>query len=119
MPSLAPTVVVGGGVSGLGVALALSRASLPVTVLEAAAHPGGAARTEEREGFLLELGPNSLLDREGTVTALASSLGLTLRAASASAARRFVVLRGQLRALPLSPARFLTSELRINSICVP
>jgi oxygen-dependent protoporphyrinogen oxidase len=111
MPSAAQTVVVGGGVSGLALALALSRASVPVTLLEAAATPGGAARTVERDGFLLETGPNSVLDREGSVAALASSLGLTLRAASASASRRFLVLGGRLRALPLSPAAFLTSEV--------
>jgi protoporphyrinogen/coproporphyrinogen III oxidase len=111
LPSVAPTVVVGGGVSGLALALALSRASVPVTVLEAGAHPGGAARTEERQGFLLEMGPNSLLDREGIVAALATSLGLTLRTASATAKRRFVVREGRLRALPLSPASFLTSDV--------
>jgi protoporphyrinogen/coproporphyrinogen III oxidase len=111
MPSAEPTVVVGGGVSGLALALALHRASVPVTVLEAAASPGGTARTVERDGFLLETGPNSVLDREGDVARLATSLGLTLRPAAASASRRFVVLGGQLVGLPLSPPSLLRSKV--------
>ena len=111
MPSAEPTVVVGGGVSGLALALALHRASVPVTVLEAAASPGGTARTVERDGFLLETGPNSVLDREGEVARLATSLGLTLRPATASAGRRFVVLGGRLVGLPTSPPALLGSKV--------
>ena len=111
MPSTEPTVVVGGGVSGLAVALALHRASVPVTVLEAAGRPGGTAQTLERDGFLLETGPNSVLDREGEVARLATSLGLLLRPASASASRRFVVLGGRLVGLPTSPAGLLRSKV--------
>jgi oxygen-dependent protoporphyrinogen oxidase len=111
MPAAEPTVVVGGGVSGLALALALHREGVAVTVLEATAHPGGAAQTVERDGFLLERGPNSVLDREGAVTALATSLGLTLRPAASSAERRSIVLGGRLRALPLTPPQFLGSDV--------
>jgi protoporphyrinogen/coproporphyrinogen III oxidase len=111
MPSAEPTVVVGGGLSGLALALALHRASVPVTVLEAAASPGGTARTVERDGFLLETGPNSVLDREGEVARLATSLGLTLRPATASTGRRFVVLGGRLVGLPTSPPALLGSKV--------
>jgi protoporphyrinogen/coproporphyrinogen III oxidase len=106
-----PTVVVGAGLSGLAVALALHRAGAPVTVLEAAASPGGTARTEERDGFLLETGPNSVLDREGDVARLATSLGLSLRPAAASASRRFIVLGGRLWGLPTSPKGLLGSKV--------
>lgn len=111
MPAAEPTVVVGGGLSGLALALALHRRENPVTVLEATAHPGGAARTVERDGFLLETGPNSVLDRDGAVATLATSLGLELRPASARAGRRYVVLGGRLRALPATPPQFLSSDV--------
>ncbi len=111
MSSLQPTVVVGGGVSGLALALALHRASIPVAVLEAAARPGGTAQTVERDGFLLETGPNSVLDRDGEVARLATSLGLQLRPASASASRRFVVLGGRLLDVPTSPPGLLSSKV--------
>jgi oxygen-dependent protoporphyrinogen oxidase len=111
MPSAEPTVVVGGGISGLTLALSLHRGGVPVTLLEAGSAPGGTARTVERDGFLLETGPNSVLDRDGQVAALASSLGLQLRAASESAGRRAVVLGGRLRTLPSTPPAWLTSDV--------
>jgi protoporphyrinogen/coproporphyrinogen III oxidase len=111
MPPAQPTVVVGGGISGLALALSLHRAGVPVTVLEAADTPGGAMRTVEREGFLLEAGPNSVLDRDGAVAALASSLGLSLRPASENARRRAVVLGGRLRTLPSTPPAWLASDV--------
>ncbi len=106
-----PTVVVGGGISGLALALFLHRADVPVTLLEAASTPGGTARTLERDGFLLETGPNSFLDRDGAVGALASSLGVPLRPASAHASRRSLVLGGRLRELPATPAAMFASDV--------
>jgi oxygen-dependent protoporphyrinogen oxidase len=111
MPSAEPTVVVGGGISGLALSLSLHRGGVPVTVLEAGSGPGGTARTLERDGFLLETGPNSVLDRDGQVAALASSLGLQLRAAAKSAGRRAVVLGGRLRTLPSTPRAWLASDV--------
>ncbi len=105
------TVVVGGGISGLALALLLHRADVPVTVLEAASAPGGTARTVERDGFLLEMGPNSVLDREGAVGGLANSLGLQLRPATPQAARRALVLGGRLRELPSAPPAMFASDV--------
>jgi oxygen-dependent protoporphyrinogen oxidase len=82
-----------------------------VTLLEAASLPGGTARTVERDGFLLETGPNSVLDRDGAVGTLADSLGLRLRPASQSAARRALVLGGRLRELPSTPSAWLASDV--------
>jgi oxygen-dependent protoporphyrinogen oxidase len=111
MPSAQATVVVGGGLSGLALALSLHRAGVPVRVLEAEGTPGGAARTLEKDGFLLEAGPTSLLDRDGAVEALASSLGLALLPASLSARQRAVVRKGRLLALPASPQGLLLSSV--------
>jgi protoporphyrinogen/coproporphyrinogen III oxidase len=111
MAGNAKTLVVGGGISGLTLALTLHRAKVPVTVLEAAEAPGGVARTVEREGFLLEMGPNSVLDRDGAVAALAASLGVQVQPAAPSATQRAVVLGGQVRNLPRFPPALLTSDV--------
>ena len=104
-------MIVGGGISGLALAFFLRQRGGTVTVLEAAAVPGGTARTVERDGFLLETGPSSVLDRDGEVRALADAVGVQLRPASAAASRRAVVVGGRVRMLPSSPPALLGSDV--------
>src|SRR5262249_24321409 len=75
--TVARTVVVGGGISGLTVARTLKARGLPVLLLEAAERLGGRIRSELREGFVLEAGPNGFLDRDGSVARLAEELGIS------------------------------------------
>jgi oxygen-dependent protoporphyrinogen oxidase len=107
------TVVVGGGISGLTVARTLKARGAPVVLLEAAERWGGQIRSELRDGFILEAGPNGFLDRDGSVARLAGQLGIAdrLRSASAQAERRAVFVRGRVRQLPSSPPGFLTSDV--------
>lgn len=55
-----PIVVVGGGLAGLSCALRLANHGQRVVVLERATHVGGRARTQERAGFHVNLGPHAL-----------------------------------------------------------
>ena len=57
------TVVVGAGIAGLVAAIRSAGLGSAVTLLEQAAHPGGRARTQRREGFSLNLGPHALYER--------------------------------------------------------
>jgi oxygen-dependent protoporphyrinogen oxidase len=52
-------LVVGAGISGLVCAYALRKAGLDALVIESTAAPGGVIRSENRDGYLLELGPQS------------------------------------------------------------
>ena len=54
-------IVIGAGISGLAAARYLVAGGASVTVLEADGAVGGAIHTEERDGFLLESGPDSFL----------------------------------------------------------
>ena len=54
------TIIVGGGLSGLVRGHLLAGRGRDVRVLEATDRVGGAARTEKVEGYLLELGPNTV-----------------------------------------------------------
>lgn len=72
----APDVlVVGGGLAGLTAATFLGRAGLRVVLLEAGSEPGGRARTTERDGFQLNLGPHALY-RTGVGASVLAELGV-------------------------------------------
>jgi len=53
-------VVIGGGLAGLTAANALAGHGNRVTLLEQSAHLGGRARSQEEQGFKLNLGPHAL-----------------------------------------------------------
>lgn len=117
MLSVPSVAVVGAGLTGLAAAFRLSQAGLAVTVYEATRHAGGVVRTERRDGYLAELGPNSLVKPAPAVEALLADLGLADRlvAADAAARHRYVVRRGRLVPVPMSPQDLVTSRLLSSS----
>lgn len=56
-------IVVGGGLAGLTAAAYLARAGRAVTLYERSRELGGRARTVERDGFALNMGPHALYRR--------------------------------------------------------
>jgi oxygen-dependent protoporphyrinogen oxidase len=106
--------VVGGGPSGLTLAHALAKQGRhqPV-VLEALSAPGGAVRSLQRDGYLLECGPNSFIDRSPEFRSLIDALGLKEEVVYArpEAKARYLLCRGQLEPLPASPPALLKSKL--------
>lgn len=103
-------LVVGGGISGLVCTYALRQASLEAHLFEASPRPGGVIRSIARDGFLLELGPQSF---SGTapLRALFQDLGISDQVVQASEhAPRYVLVDGTLQLVPLSaPAFFMAS----------
>jgi oxygen-dependent protoporphyrinogen oxidase len=112
-------VVVGGGLSGLATARALTarrelaERGVEILVLEDQARPGGKARTARDDGWLVERGPNGFLDSVPRTLELAREVGLGDRILPArdAAASRFLWLRGALRPIPMSPPAFFRSDL--------
>jgi protoporphyrinogen/coproporphyrinogen III oxidase len=111
MTSSVPAIVVGGGISGLVCAYALSKAGVEAQVLEASRHAGGVIASERRDGFLLELGPQSFSGTPALRT-LCAELGIADQLIEAPAgAPRYVLIDGAFKAVPLNPAALLTSSL--------
>jgi oxygen-dependent protoporphyrinogen oxidase len=116
-------VVIGGGISGLAAAHRLTELRPPshVTLIEASSRLGGTIRTDERDGFLLERGPDSFISEKPEAVALAKRLGLESRLIETNETyrRSFIVRNGRLRAVPegfqlLAPSRiwpFLTTDI--------
>ena len=57
---MAAVAVIGAGVAGLAAAYRLKRKGYRVVIYEASERVGGVIRTERRDGYLAELGPNSM-----------------------------------------------------------
>ena len=68
--------VVGGGVAGLSAAYRLKQRGIRVVVYEAGERVGGVVKTERRDGFVAELGPNSIAGLTPALRALLADLGL-------------------------------------------
>jgi oxygen-dependent protoporphyrinogen oxidase len=108
--------IVGGGIAGLTAAYRLKQRGVRVVVYEAGERVGGAIRTRRSDGYIAELGPNSLSTPSPALRALITELGLepSLVAASPAAKKRYVVRKNRLLPLPMSPQDFLTTRLLSN-----
>ncbi len=113
---MASVAVVGGGLTGLTAAYCLKQRGSRVVIYEATDRLGGAVRSERREGYLAELGPSSMSPPPPAVAAILSELGLDASRviASPAAQNRYIVRRGRLVRLPLTPPELLTSRLLSN-----
>jgi len=104
-------LVVGAGISGLVCAYALRKAGVDTQIVEASERPGGVIRSERRDGYLLELGPQSFAGTR-SLRQLCRELGIENELLEApEGAPRFVLTGGVLREVPLSPFSFFTSSL--------
>ena len=106
-------VVIGAGISGLAAATWLQSYGLEVAVLESTHRPGGVMQSERRAGYLLEHGPNSLLETSPRIRELIALAGLEneMVAANQQARRRYIVKNGGLVPLPTGPVSFLRTPL--------
>jgi oxygen-dependent protoporphyrinogen oxidase len=112
-------VIIGGGITGLAAAhriLERSRESgklVDLTLFEAGSRMGGIVQTRERDGFLLESGPDSFISEKPEALELTKRLGLEshLIETNENHRRSFIVRQGRLLPVPegfhlLAPSRF-------------
>jgi protoporphyrinogen/coproporphyrinogen III oxidase len=111
MTTHVPVLVVGAGISGLTCAYHLRKSGLDAQIVEAADRSGGVIRSERREGFLLELGPQSFSGTPQLLN-LCRDLGIENEVLEAPHnAPRFLLINDQLERAPLNPPAFLASSL--------
>ncbi len=104
--------IIGAGITGLTTAFELQSRGLECTVYEASDRVGGVIQTIKEEGFLVECGPNSILDTHPDLGKLITRLGLESNKLPSNPAgqNRFIVRNGEPIALPTSPPAFFTSK---------
>lgn len=105
--------ILGAGITGLTAAHRLAKQGHKVGVFEKNARAGGVIGSDLIDGWLLEHGPNSLLESEPALTALLAELNLNAQVCPANtvAKKRFIVRDGKPVAAPMSPPALLKTPL--------
>lgn len=101
-------MIVGGGITGLSAAFYLKKRleseGLPfrLSVVEKSPTFGGKIHTIERDGFVIEKGPDSFLARKRPIIDLAYDLGLEneLTGTNPAAKKTYIVRKGKLHRMP-------------------
>jgi oxygen-dependent protoporphyrinogen oxidase len=120
-------VIIGGGITGLAAANRIiertheSNKHTRITLLEAGDRLGGIVKTRERDGFMLECGPDAFISEKPAALDLVRRLGIEsqLSETNKNFRRSFIVHGGRLMPVPegfqlLAPARlwpFIKSDL--------
>lgn len=100
-----PVIIAGGGWAGLAAAAELCRCGVPVTVLEAAAAPGGRARRVALDGLAVDSGQHLFLGAYRETLALLQRLGVPESRVFARTPLQLHIRSAQ-RAVKLSLARY-------------
>src|SRR5216683_1360082 len=100
--------IIGAGITGLSAAFYLKRKGIPVTVYESINRVGGVIQSLQKDGYLAEFGPNTILETSPKITQLIRDAGLESRRLDPDprAEARYVVRYGEPIAMPSSPLGF-------------
>jgi oxygen-dependent protoporphyrinogen oxidase len=99
-------VIVGGGITGLSAAYYLQKEiaekKLPFTVqlIEASDRLGGKIKTNKKNGFIIEQGPDSFLARKEPAVKLAKDLGLEDDLIRNGTGQSYILVRNKLHKMP-------------------
>jgi oxygen-dependent protoporphyrinogen oxidase len=105
--------IIGAGITGLTAGFYLQRKGIPVKIYEAGTHTGGVIQSIRKNGYLVETGPNTILETSPKISQLIRDAGLESRRLNpdSNAEARYVVRYKRPIAMPGSPLGFFTTNL--------
>ena len=103
-------LVVGGGLAGLAAATYLARHGLSVTLFEGASRLGGRGLSDERQGFVFNLGPHALYAR-GVGREVLEDLGAQVEGRQPPGHGLWMTLGDELHPFPTGPFSLLRAPL--------
>jgi len=109
----AAIAIIGGGISGLSAAWTLHQRGIPYRLLEAGPSLGGVIRTEEKDGFVLEGGPDSILAQKPEGIGLCRELGLGDRLIPTNPELKAIYILHRRKLHPLPEGMMLAVPTRI------
>ncbi|KIY22285.1 protoporphyrinogen oxidase [Mesobacillus subterraneus] len=99
-------VIIGGGITGLTAAYYLQKHArenellLEVKLVEASHRVGGKMQTYVKDGFVIERGPDSFLERKESAGRLAREVGLGDKLVNNSTGKSYVLVKDRLHPIP-------------------
>ncbi|MFC0475075.1 protoporphyrinogen oxidase [Robertmurraya beringensis] len=99
-------VIIGGGITGITAAYYLQKEArekgLPIDVclVEASHRLGGKIQTMVRDGFVIERGPDSYLERKQSATRLVKEAGMESKLVNNTAGKSYVLVQERLHPMP-------------------
>ncbi|MFY4774249.1 protoporphyrinogen oxidase [Metabacillus sp. RGM 3146] len=100
------TVIIGGGLTGLSAAFYLEKEAreqgipMSIDLIESSPRLGGKIQTVKKDGYVIEKGPDSFLERKASGPQLIKDLGLEDRAVNNAVGRAYVLVKDQLHPIP-------------------
>ena len=94
--------IIGAGITGLASAYYFKHYNedIDVTIFEATSRPGGKIQTYRRDGYTIELGPESYLGRKTIMTDLAKDIGLEDDLITNQTGQSYIFAKNQLYPIP-------------------
>ena len=108
------TVIIGGGISGLSTANFLSKKTSDFLILEASDIVGGTINSSKLDGYILENGPNTVLDNNKAIQELLSDLSITeelIYPNMKKISNRYILINDRLEKIPLTIFEFLLTPI--------
>lgn len=111
-------VIIGGGITGLSTAFYLQKEiqtnNLPwtVTLLESKEQLGGKIKTMVCDGYVMEQGPDSFLERKQSAAQLVRDLGLESDLVRNETGQAYILRRGRLLPIPEGAVMGIPTEVR-------
>lgn len=103
--------IIGAGITGLSAAYYLKDYDVDVDVYEQSDRVGGKVNTYQKDGFTLELGPESYLSRKAIMTELAVELGLEDDLVRNEVGTSYIYVNNKLSPLPKGTMLGVPTEL--------
>ena len=112
-PVKTDVIVIGEGITGLGIAYWLKKHDINVTVLAKDSEVGGTMKSVQEQGFLYEIGANTALETTPLFKELISDLRLEseFTYANPQGKNRYILRNGVLHSMPLGLSSFLSTKL--------
>lgn len=111
-------IIAGGGITGLTTAYYLQKAvqlkNLPyeIKLVEASERLGGKVQTVRHDGFLIERGPDSFLERKKPVMRLVDALGMNDQLVRNATGQSYILVDGKLRKMPKGAHMGVPTQIR-------